>query len=450
MTKIKIHKGHSIRIAGIPKNELLTNLSTVEVGLSPIEYQYVKPKLLVKEGDHVDIGTPLFFNKENPDQKWGAPGTGTICKIQYGPRRVIEKIVIKLDKDGKGFSQKAIDLNATTNLKREEIKSILSESNLWHLIRQRPFNQGANPADEPRDIFISALNTAPLAPNLDLVLNGQKDALQAGINVLKGLTDGNVNIGISSNNQINELTGLDNCSLHQISGPHPAGNVGIQIHHISPLKPDNIVWTVNIQHVIILGKLFLSGEIDLSIIVSVGGPGAKDPIHVKTRIGTKIETLIKDQLDGGEYRIISGDVLTGRKVEKNDYLGFYDTIISILPVDFSRPFLGWIQPGSSNKTYSLSNSFLSFGRKLFNFTTKQNGSKRALVPIDAWEDVLPMDIMPNPLYRSILACDIEEMTQLGILECDEEDFALCSFACPSKIDVGAAIRKGLDIMRTEG
>jgi Na+-transporting NADH:ubiquinone oxidoreductase subunit A len=450
MTKIKIRKGHSIRIAGIPKNELLTNLSTVEVGLSPIEYQYVKPKLLVKEGDHVDIGTPLFFNKENPDQKWGAPGTGTICKIQYGPRRVIEKIVIKLDKDGKGFSQKAIDLNATTNLKREEIKSILSESNLWHLIRQRPFNQGANPADEPRDIFISALNTAPLAPNLDLVLNGQKDALQAGINVLKGLTDGNVNIGISSNNQINELTGLDNCSLHQISGPHPAGNVGIQIHHISPLKPDDIVWTVNIQHVIILGKLFLSGEIDLSIIVSVGGPGAKDPIHVKTRIGTKIETLIKDQLDGGEYRIISGDVLTGRKVEKNDYLGFYDTIISILPVDFSRPFLGWIQPGSSNKTYSLSNSFLSFGRKLFNFTTKQNGSKRALVPIDAWEDVLPMDIMPNPLYRSILACDIEEMTQLGILECDEEDFALCSFACPSKIDVGAAIRKGLDIMRTEG
>jgi Na+-transporting NADH:ubiquinone oxidoreductase subunit A len=450
MTQIKIRKGHSIRITGIPKKEVITNLTSDEVGICPVEYQYVKPKLLVKEGDHVDIGTPLFFNKENPDQKWGAPGTGTICKIQYGPRRVIEKIVIKLDKDRKGFSQKAIDLNATTNLKREEIKSILSESNLWHLIRQRPFNQGANPADEPRDIFISALNTAPLAPNLDLVLNGQKDALQAGINVLKSLTDGNVNIGISSNNQINELTGLDNCSLHQISGPHPAGNVGIQIHHISPLKPDDIVWTVNIQHVIILGKLFLSGEINLSIIVSIGGPGAKDPIHVKTRIGTKIETLIKDQLDGGEYRIISGDVLTGRKVEKNDYLGFYDTIISILPVDFSRPFLGWIQPGSSNKTYSLSNSFLSFGRKLFNFTTKQNGSKRALVPIDAWEDVLPMDIMPNPLYRSILACDIEEMTQLGILECDEEDFALCSFACPSKIDVGAAIRKGLDIMRTEG
>jgi len=450
MTQIKIRKGHSIRIAGVPQNEILTNLSTVEVGLNPIEYKYVKPKLLVKEGDHVEIGTPLFFNKENTDQKWGAPGSGTICKIQYGPRRVIEKIVIKLDKPEKGFSQKPITLNATTKLKREEIKSLLSESNLWHLIRQRPFNQGANPADEPRDIFISVLNTAPLAPNLELVLNGQKDALQAGINVLKGLTDGDVNICISSNNQIEELTGLDNCKLHKISGPHPAGNVGIQIHHIFPLKPDDIVWTVNFQHVIILGRLFLKGAIDPSIIVSIGGPGAKNPIHVKTRIGTKIDTLIKDQLKDGECRIISGDVLTGRNVEKDDCLGFYDTIISILPIDLSRPFLGWLQPGSSKKSYSLSNSFFSFGRKLFNFTTKQNGSKRALVPINAWEDVLPMDILPNPLYRSILAADIEEMTQLGILECDEEDFALCSFACPSKIDVGEAIRKGLDIMRTEG
>ncbi len=450
MTKIIIRKGHSIRIAGIPQNELLTNLSTTEVGLCPIEYKYVKPKLLVKEGDNVDLSTPLFFNKENPDQKWGAPGAGTICKIQYGPRRVIQKIVIKLDKDEKGYSHKAIALNNITKLKREEIKSVLSESNLWHLIRQRPFNHVANPKDEPRDIFISALHTAPLSPNLDLVLKGQKDALQAGINVLNGLTDGKVNIGVFANEQIEELSGLTNCNLHQISGPHPAGNVGIQIHHIAPMKPDDIVWTVNIQHVLILGKLFLNGEIDLSIIVAVGGPGAKNPIHVKTRIGAKIATLVNDQLGEGEYRIISGDVLTGRTVAKDDYLGFYDTTISILPVDYSRPFLGWIQPGSSKKTYSLSRSFLSFGRKLFNFTTKQNGSKRALVPINAWEDVLPMDIMPNPLYRSILAGDVEEMTQLGILECDDEDFALCSFACPSKIDVGAIIREGLDIMRAEG
>ena len=449
MTQIKIRKGHSIRIAGIPQKEVLTNLTTAEVGICPVEYRYVKPKLLVKEGDHVEKGTPLFFNKENPEQIWGAPGAGNILKIQYGPRRVIENIVIKIDKDEKGFSNKTANLTDIIKLKRKDIKTILSESNLWHLIRQRPFNHVANPTDEPRDIFISALNTAPLAPNLELVLKGQKDALQAGINVLNGLTDGAVNIGIAADEQIEELTALDNCQLHQISGPHPAGNVGIQIHHITPLKPDDIVWTVNIQHVIILGKLFLKGEIDPTIIVAVGGPGAKNPTHIKTRIGAKIDTLVNGQLGNGEYRTISGDVLTGRQVEKDDYLGFYDTIISILPADFSRPFLGWIQPGSSKKTYSLSRSFLSFGKKQFNFTTKQNGSKRALVPINAWENVLPMDIMPNPLYRSILACDVEEMTQLGILECDEEDFALCSFACPSKIDVGATIRKGLDILKAE-
>ena len=450
MTQIKIRKGHSIRIAGIPQNNVLTNLFISEVGLCPIEYKYVKPKLLVKEGDHVEIGTPLFLNKENTDQKWGAPGSGVICKIQYGPRRVIEKIVIKLDKDEKVFSHKSKSLGDIAKLKREEIKSILSDSNLWHLIRQRPFNHIANPKDEPRDIFISALNTAPLAPKLGSVLDGQKNALQAGINVLNGLTNGEVNVSVSASNQIDELTGLDNCKLHQISGPHPAGNVGIQIHHIDPLNPDEVVWTVNIQHVVILGKLFLKGKIDPTVIVSIGGPGAKNPIHVKTRIGTKIETLVKDQLEDGEYRIVCGDVLTGRRVENDDYLGFYDNSISILPVDFSRPFLGWIQPGSSKKTYSLTNTFFSFGKKLFNFSTKQNGSKRALVPINAWEDVLPMDIMPNPLYRSILAGDVEEMTQLGILECDEEDFALCSFACPSKIDVGATIRKGLDIMKMEG
>jgi Na+-transporting NADH:ubiquinone oxidoreductase subunit A len=211
MTQIKIRKGHSIRIAGIPQKEIITNLSTAEVGICPVEYRYVKPKLFIKDGDHVDIGTALFFNKENPEQKWGSPGAGTVSKIKYGPRRVIEKIVIKLDKHEKGFSHKAINSNAISKLKREEIKSILSESNLWHLIRQRPFNHVANPADEPRDIFISALHTAPLSPNLNLILKGQKDALQAGINVLKGLTDGSVNIGISSNDQIEELSELDNC-----------------------------------------------------------------------------------------------------------------------------------------------------------------------------------------------------------------------------------------------
>jgi len=450
MAQIKLRKGHSIRIAGVPKNKIKENISTQQVALCPLDFQYTKPKLKVKEGDKVEVGTPLFFNKENADQNWGAPGSGEICKIKYGPRRVIEKIVIVLDKHEKEFSVKSHSLDQISKLKSDEIKSIISKTNLWHLIRQRPFNRVANPQDSPRDVFFSAYNTAPLAPDLRLILNGQKDALQAGINVLKGLTDGTVNFSISAKNTVDELNGLDNCQIHTISGPHPAGNVGIQIHNIAPLKPGDVIWTVDIQHLLILGKLFLTGKFDPSIIVSIGGPAAKEPIHVKTRLGAKIGSLIEEQLNNGEVRIISGDVLTGKTVEGDDFLGLYDTTISILPVDRSRPFLGWFQPGSSKKSYSLTNSFLSLKRGLFNFSTKQNGSHRALVPIDAWENVLPMDILPNPLYRAILAEDIEEMEQLGIWECDAEDFALCSFACPSKIDVGAVIRKGLDLMWLDG
>ena len=449
MAQIKIRKGHSIGIAGVPKIEIKENLSTTQVALCPIEYRYTKPKLLVKEGDTVEVGTPLFFNKENTEQNWGAPGSGKIKKIKYGPRRVIEKIVIDLDKQEKDFSVKSHSSDQILKLKRDDIKSIISKSNLWHLIRQRPFNRVANPQDTPRDVFISAYNTAPLAPDLGLILKGQKDVLQAGINMLKGLTDGSVNVSISKKNTIDELHSLDNCQTHAISGPHPAGNVGIQIHNIAPMKPGDVIWTVNVQHLLILGKLFLTGKFDPTIIVGVGGPAAKDPIHVKTRIGARIGSMIDGQLNDGETRIISGDVLTGKTVEEDDFLGFYDTTISLIPVDKSRPFLGWFQSGSSKKSYSLSNSFLSLKRGLFYFTTKQNGSKRALVPIDAWENVLPMDIMVNPLYRSILAEDIEEMEQLGIWECDDEDFALCSFACPSKIDVGAVVRKGLDLMWLE-
>jgi len=449
MAKIKLRKGHSIRIAGVPKLEIKEK-TTKQVALCPVEFRYTKPKLMVKEGDQVEVGTPLFFNKENTEQNWGAPAAGKICKIKYGPRRVIEKIVIDLDKSEKEFPIKSQSLGQISKLKSESIKSIILKSNLWHLIRQRPFNRVANPQDSPRDVFISAYGTAPLAPDLGLILKGQKDALQAGVNAMNGLTYGSVNISISAKNTVDELNGLENCQVHKLSGPHPAGNVGIQIHNIAPLKPGDIIWTLDLQHLLILGKLFLTGKFDPSIVVSIGGPAAKEPIHVKTRLGAKIGSLIEGQLNDGENRIISGNVLTGKTVEEDDFLGLYDTTISLLPVDRSRPFLGWFQPGSSKKSYSLSNSFLSLKRGLFNFTTKQNGSHRAMVPIDAWENVLPMDIMPNPLYRAILAEDIDEMEQLGIWECDDEDFALCSFACPSKIDVGAVVRQGLDLMWLEG
>lgn len=448
MTQIKIRKGHALKIAGVPDKNIQDNLSIPQVSMRPVEFLYAKPKLTVKEGDSVKIGDPIFFNKRNPDQIWASPGSGTISKIKYGARRTVEKVIVDLDKES-DFSKSKVD-NNSDDYSADNIKEIISSSNLWSLLRQRPFNSVVDPNVSPRDIFISAYLTAPLSPDLSIILKDKKNYLQAGITALSKLTTGSVNIGVPAKDKIVELENLQNCEVHEISGPHPAGNVGIQIHHIAPLKPGDVIWTINIQHLIILGKLLLTGAYDPTIVVSIGGPGAKEPTHVKTRIGAKIGNLVEGHIGSEDIRIISGDVLTGRKVEKDEFLGFYDTIISIIPVDKTRPFLGWFHPGSSKRSYSLTNAFLGFAKPLFNFSTKQNGSHRAMVPIEAWERVFPMDILPNPLYRSILAGDIEEMEKLGIWECDDEDFALCSFACPSKIDVGATIRHGLDLMWMEG
>ena len=216
------------------------------------------------------------------------------------------------------------------------------------------------------------------------------------------------------------------------------------------MKPGEVVWSVNAQHVITLGRLFKTGSYDPAIIVSIGGSGSTNPSTVKTITGANIGLLVEKQNLKKSVRLISGDVLTGKTVENTDFLGFYDSSISIIDDDVKRPFLGMLNPGSSKTKYSLTNAFLSIGNKTFDFTSSQNGELRAMVPLNVWENVLPMDIYPNPLYRAILAQDIEEMEKLGIWECDDEDFALCSFACPSKIDVGGVVRDGLDLMEKEG
>ncbi|NOZ03343.1 MAG: Na(+)-translocating NADH-quinone reductase subunit A [FCB group bacterium] len=449
MTDIRIRKGHNIKIAGEPKPEVIAGERPATVALVPVEFRYVKPKLLVKEGDTVQLGAPVFFDKRNPQVRWASPGGGTVTKIQFGPRRVIEKVIITLDREEEIFTVPVYDQDTLSTLDRGRIIETLLAANLWPLIRQRPFNKIANPDDKPKAIFISGLNTAPLTVDLELALEGQERSFQAGLTVLNQLTEGAVHLTISSQCRQPALTGAKNVVLHRISGPHPAGNVGIQIHHIDPINPGDIVWTVTAQQVVILGKLFLTGQYDPTIVVSVGGPSVKSPIHVRTRMGVALATLLSERLKTGDHRIVSGDVLTGHKVDLDGYLRFYDTTVSVIPINKKRPFLGWLRLGSNKTVYTLTRAYAAFKHEQFDFTTLKNGSARALVPIDAWEEVLPMDILPNPLYRSILARDVEEMEKLGILECDEEDFALCTFACPSKINLGRVIREGLDLMEKE-
>jgi Na+-transporting NADH:ubiquinone oxidoreductase subunit A len=447
---IRIRKGHDIRIAGVPKREIVSTEPPATVALSPTEFRYVKPKLLAREGDQVQVGTPLFFDKRRPEVRWAAPGAGRVTKIQYGPRRVIEKVVITLDREESFQETPAYEPADLLKLDRQKIIETLLQANLWPLLRQRPFNKVANPADQPRAIFISGLNTAPLTADLELVLADHEESFQAGLDILSRLTEGEVHLTIRDGATCPTLVNARRVTLHRIRGPHPAGNVGIQIHHIAPLRPHEVVWTVTAQQVVTLGRLFLTGRYDPTVVVAVGGPAVESPVHVKTRMGVSLQTLLDGRLTAGPHRIVNGDVLTGRSAEPDDYLGYYATTVTVLPVSHKRPFLGWLQLGGRRSTYTLTRAYLTDTKSPFPFTTQKHGGPRPLVPINAWEAVLPMDILPNPLYRSILARDLDEMEKLGILECDEEDFALCTFACPSKINLGAVIRQGLDLMEREG
>ena len=430
-------------MSGIPNTDIASAAAPQNVSILPSSFRGVKPKLMVDEGDQVKIGSPLFFDKTKPEVRWASPASGNVTSIQFGARRVIEKIEITVENNDK-VSIQTLSQGEFESASRKTILDKILKANLFPLIRQRPFNKVADPKDIPRDIFISGHNSSPLSVDLSGLIKDEKDIFQTGLNVLKKLTEGNVYLTLRSSME------FANVITQTISGPHPSGNVGIQIHHTKPFRPGDVIWSVNAQHVITLGKLFQTGSYDPTVIVSIGGSGATSPSTVKTITGVNIGLLVEEQNLKEPIRLISGDVLTGKTVENADFLGFYDSSVSIISDDVKRPFLGMLSPGSSRTKYSLTKAFLSFGNKAFNFTSSQNGELRAMVPLNAWEDVLPMDIYPNPLYRAILAQDIEEMEKLGIWECDDEDFALCSFACPSKIDVGGVVRDGLDLMEKEG
>lgn len=450
MARIKIKKGHDIQISGVPAKEIEPISQHSTVAIHPNEFRYCKPKLMVKEGDTVKISTPLFHDKNNPDIVWGSPGAGTVSAVHYGHRRVIEKIIIDLDKQEEAEQFSKFDHHKITELSGSDVKDQIMKAGLWPVIRQRPFNKVASPADNPHSIFISCYNSAPLSVDLDVALRNRRSSFQAGINALSRLTEGDVHIVIKDESVSETFIDLQHAKNHYIRGPHPAGNVGIQIHHIDSLKPGKIIWTIDAQHVVTLGRLFLKGQFDPRMVMTVGGPSSSDPIHISTRIGSSIKTMIDGRMKDEPKRIVSGDILTGTKKDLNDHVGFYHTSIGMIPHSDDREFMGMLRLGTSSTRYSLTNSFLSFGNNEFDFTTRKNGEERAMIPINSWEDVLPMDIYPNPLYRAILADDVEEMEQLGLLECDDEDFALCSFACPSKLDIGSVIRQGLDILEAEG
>ena len=313
---------------------------------------------------------------------------------------------------------------------------------MWPFITQRPFNKVANPSDKPKCIIVSLANTAPLSVDYNFTLASNKDSIVNALSNLKKLTEGKVFVAVNPG-EFDYLSDLDFIDIVQVEGPHPSGNIGVILNHVNPINKKDVVWTVQGHHLPILGKLFSDGIFDPSITINLSGPAVSNPSYFKSRIGASLESYCKGNLSTDQVRIISGDVLTGKESTINGYLGFYNSSISIIEESFDRSFVGWLHPGGSSK-YSIFNAYLGSNKSPYNFTTLQNGSHRAFVPIEAWEKVFPMNIYINALLRSIEANDFEEMEQLGIYECDEEDVALCSFVCPSKTDVGGVIRKGLD------
>ena len=437
MQKITIKKGHNINISGLASREFSNAPTQKFVSISPQDFNYIKPKLLVKEGDQVSLGDALFFDKINPEVKWPSIASGTISKIVYGERRAILDIIIEVDEE----KEKNIESEKQINLSsKDEVKDFIQKHNFWPFFTQRPFNKVVNPSDSPKCIVVSLADSSPLANDLSFSLAENKEYIISALSNLKKLTDGHLYVAVRGDN-FSFLSDYDFVSLIQVEGPHPSGNVGVILNRVNPLNQNEVVWTVQGSHLPVLGKLFSKGIIDFSLNICVGGPAVK-PSYIKSRIGARFD-LYKDSLLMENVRIISGNVLTGKQVDIDGFLGFYHSSFSVIEESFERPFIGWLHPGGKSK-YSVFNAYLGSNKKSFDFTTLQNGSNRAFVPVDAWEKVFPMDIYINALARSIEANDIDEMEQLGIYECDEEDVALCSFVCPSKSDVGAIIRKGLD------
>jgi len=437
MQKITIKKGHNINISGLASREFSNAPAQKFVSISPQDFNYIKPKLLVKEGDQVSVGDALFFDKINPEVKWPSIASGTISKIVYGERRAVLDIIIEVDEE----KEKNIESEKQINLSsRDDVKDFIQKHNFWPLFTQRPFNKVVNPSDSPKCIVVSLADSSPLANDLSFSLAEKKEYIISALSNLKKLTDGHLYVAVRGDN-FSFLSDYDFINLIQVEGPHPSGNVGVILNKVNPLNQNEVVWTVQGSHLPVLGKLFSKGIIDFSLNICIGGPAA-NPSYIKSRIGARFD-LYKDSLLMENVRIISGNVLTGKQIDVDGFLGFYHSSFSVIEESFERPFVGWLHPGGKSK-YSVFNAYLGSNKKSFNFTTLQNGSNRAFVPVDAWEKVFPMDIYINALARSIEANDIDEMEQLGIYECDEEDVALCSFVCPSKSDVGAIIRKGLN------
>ncbi|MCF0177070.1 MAG: Na(+)-translocating NADH-quinone reductase subunit A [Bacteroidales bacterium] len=443
---IRLKRGLDIPIAGEASMQITKTVSADVIAVKPTDFRALVPQLVVKEGDRVLAGQPLFVDKKRPQVKFCSPCSGTVEAVVRGDKRKLLQVRVKADQKSEYLQHQPVKLAPQT---RAEAISILLERGLWPMIMQRPYGIIANPDDTPKAIFISGMNTAPLSPDIDFVLNGKLEYLQAGVNILSLLTKGGVHLSLDANKYAaSDLHKISGVILHTFDGPHPAGNVGVQINHISPINKGEVVWTVDMLSLAAIGKCVKEGIYDMTRLVAITGPAAKNPSYVNAIQGVAMSAL--EEYFGKHVRVVSGDLLTGTTIGADGYLGFFDNQISVLKEGDYYETFGWCKPFRSKK-FSFSHTYWSWlcNKKKYKLDTNTNGGPRAFVVSDVYGKVLPMDIYPVYLFKACLAGDIEKMENLGIYEILPEDVALCEFVCPSKVEIQQIVSDGIDLMLKE-
>lgn len=447
---IRLKKGYDIHLAGKAAPRVAAVDQPETFVIKPTDFHGIyMPKPVVKEGDTVKAGSVLFHDKRNEKIVFTAPVSGEVVEIKRGEKRKLLEIKILADKTIEHLNFSKYSVSELANLSREKALEQLLQSGVWVNIVQRPFGIVADPNEKPKSIFISAFDSAPLAPDYNVLFKGQEQYFQAGIDVLKKFTSGPIHVNVHSEREISPVfSHAKGVELNKFSGPHPSGCVGVQIHHIDPINKGDIVWTIQPQGVIEIGKLFLNGIYDASRIVALAGSEVKEPQYYKTYTGASVKKFLANNLKQDHVRVVSGNVLTGTNIGKDGHLGFFDHLITVIPEGDYYEFLGWIKPSFSKLSLHRAFGLLSFvnPKKEYVVDSNTHGEPRAFVQTGVFEKVTPMDILPTYLLKAIIAEDFDEMEALGIYEVIEEDLALCEFVDVSKHNVQELIREGIDLI----
>ena len=444
---IKLRKGLDINLKGKAAEEFFSVKEPGFYSLVPDDFTGITPKVVVKEQEYVMAGGPLFIDKNHPELKFVSPVSGVVTSVERGARRKVLNIVVEAaaEQDYEEFGKK--DVNA---LNGESVKAALLEAGMFAFIRQRPYDVIADPTMYPKAIFVSAFDSNPLAPDFEFVLKGEEANFQTGLDALSKMAK--TYLSISVKQKAAALTQAKNVTITAFDGPNPAGNVGVQINHISPVVKGETVWTIGAEAVIFIGRLFNTGRVDMTRKVAVTGSEVLKPAYCKLKVGALLTNVFSGNVTiGRDLRYISGNVLTGKKVNPNGFLGAFDSQLTVIPEgDDIHEMLGWIMPRFNQ--FSVNHSYFSWllgNNKEYVLDARIKGGERHMIMSNEYDKVFPMDIFPEYLVKAIIAGDIDRMEALGIYEVAPEDFALCEFVCSSKVEVQRIVRAGLDMLRAE-